>query len=160
MYITHIQLLSLWSCGSPGMWSVPGETSVSWMSASPSMMRWSGRQCEWLAGYPLLCCPPMRSNSHEVSKCACKSTPPDVNVWLTTGWSSWSDIYLRGCGVEVVDLTFTSGGCGHTCTLIHWSLLCSFVFSRVLNFHSWSRLRNLFKIKICSIGENFIYVCL
>ena len=99
-------------------------------------------------------------SSHEISKCACKSTSPEVNVWSTTGWSSWPDIYLRGCGVEVVDLTFTSGGCGHTCTLIHWSSLCRFVFSRVLNFHSWSRLGNLFKIKICSIGENFIYVCL
>lgn len=70
MLLYQPQPLSLWSCGSLDMWSVPGETSVSWMSASPSMMRWSGRQCEWLAGYYSI-----MLSSHEINKwasaCAC-----------------------------------------------------------------------------------------
>ena len=152
MLLYQPQVLSLWSCGNPGMWSVPGETSVSWMSASPSMMRWSGRQCEWLAGM---------FSSHEVNKCVCMSTPPEVNVWSTTGWSSRSDIDLRGCGDEVLDRTFTSGDVDmHTHLFIdHHRVSCCCCYCCFLRV-KFSQLVLTVKLVIFSIEENVMYVCL
>lgn len=115
------------------------------------------REAMWVTGRISI----IMLSSHEISKCACKSTPPDVNVWSTTGWSSRSDIDVRGCGDEVLDRTFTSGDVDMHAHLFidHHCVSCSCCCCCCLRV-KFSQLVLTVKLVIYSIEENVMYVCL